>query len=250
MNLKKYFSFVPNTITSLNVVSGSLSIVFAFNGNLVVAGTLIFIAAIFDFFDGMSARLLNAYSAMGKELDSLADVISFGLAPAVIAHLLVRRTFLSQIPLNEATLMQLMVIFSPFVLVVFSALRLAKFNIDTRQTESFIGLATPANAMIWASLPFVLKKFSFSPVAHWVSHPLIIISFSVILSLLLVAELPMFSLKFKSLKWSDNKTRFIFLGGSLVFLIFWQLSGIPLIIIWYIVLSVITNLVCKTAKTK
>jgi len=244
MSKKNIFGFVPNTITSLNVLSGSLSIVFAFNSNLLAAGVFILAAAIFDFFDGMSARLLGAYSDMGKELDSLADMISFGLAPAVIAHLLVRRQFPS-LELGSASFLQLVIILSPFVITIFSALRLAKFNIDTRQTESFIGLATPANAMIWATLPFVLHFYGDSFFSSLINNYWFIIALAVIMSLLLVSELPMFSLKFKSLKIKDNKTRFIFLTGCLILLIIFKISGIPLIIFWYIVLSVVEFFVCR-----
>jgi CDP-diacylglycerol--serine O-phosphatidyltransferase len=245
MTVKKYFSFVPNTITSLNVLSGCLSVIFAFEGSLVAAGIFILIAAVFDFFDGMSARLLGAYSDMGKELDSLADVISFGLAPAAIAHAIIRQAIIPGNSLGDATFVQWVLLFAPFIITVFSALRLAKFNIDTRQTESFIGLATPANAMVWASLPFILNHYSHSPVVELLGHPYFIIALAVLLSLLLVAEIPMFSLKFKSLKVKDNQTRFIFLAGNLILLIVFPMAAIALIIIWYILLSVLSNMVCK-----
>jgi CDP-diacylglycerol--serine O-phosphatidyltransferase len=220
------------------VLSGSLSIVFAFEGNLVFAGALILIASIFDFFDGMSARLLNAYSDMGKELDSLADMISFGLAPAVIAHLLIRNQ-ISYFGLDMPFLFLLLTL-TPFIITIFSALRLAKFNVDTRQTESFIGLATPANAMIWASFPFILEFYQDSFFSELITNIIFIALLSVVMSFLLVAELPMFSLKFKSIKIAENKLRFIFLLGSLLFLIFFKIAGIPLIIMWYILLSAIS----------
>jgi len=245
MEKRNIFGFVPNTITSLNVLSGSLSVVFAFEGNLVMAGLLILVAAVFDFFDGMSARLLNAYSDMGKELDSLADMISFGLAPAVIVHVLVRGQLPQTQLLSEASFFELLLMFFPFVIAVFSALRLAKFNIDTRQTESFIGLATPANAILWASLPFVLYFYPNSVFVGIINNIPVLLALALVMSLLLVVELPMFSLKFKSFKISENKTRFIFLAGCIILLIAFKPAGIPLIIIWYIVLSVINNLVCK-----
>lgn len=240
----KIFSFIPNTITSFNVLSGSLSVVFAFEGNLIISGILIFVAAIFDFFDGMSARLLNAYSDMGKELDSLADMISFGLAPAVIAHVLIRQQ-LPNFTLTEAPFLQLFIVFFPFIITIFSALRLAKFNVDTRQTESFIGLATPANAMVWASFPFILYFYNDSFFAQLITNQIFILVLSLIMSLLLVAELPMFSLKFKNLKLAENQSRFIFLAGCLAFIIFFKLAGIPLIILWYIILSITTNFLKK-----
>jgi len=237
---KKYiFGFVPNTITSFNVLSGSLSVVFAFEGNLVLAGLLILIAAVFDFFDGMSARLLNAYSDMGKELDSLADMISFGLAPAVIVHVLLRQQMPEVTILSDASFSQLLIVFFPFIITVFSALRLAKFNVDTRQTESFIGLATPANAMVWASLPFVLHFHDNSFFAGIITNIPFLLILSSVMSLLLVAELPMFSLKFKNLKFTENRSRFVFLLGCVLLLAIFKLAGIPLIIIWYILVSVV-----------
>jgi CDP-diacylglycerol--serine O-phosphatidyltransferase len=244
MSTKNIFWFVPNSITSLNVLSGSLSVVFAFEGNLVLAGILILLAAVFDFFDGMSARLLKAYSPMGKELDSLADMISFGLAPAVILHVLMRQ-FIGVSALNDATATELVMVFFPFVITIFSGLRLAKFNIDTRQTESFIGLATPANAMVWASLPFILVFHPSSVFSTLITNHFVLLSLSLVMSLMLVAELPMFSLKFKSLKFDTNKSQYIFLAGCGLLLGFFQLAGIPLIILWYIVLSLIVHLFKK-----
>lgn len=245
MTKRSTFWFVPNTITSFNALSGSLSVVFAFEGHLVLAGTLILIAAVFDFLDGLSARLLNAYSPMGKELDSLADMISFGLAPAAIAHAIVRNQYPEVHLLMDANYLELLILLFPFIITVFSALRLAKFNVDTRQTESFIGLATPANAMVWASFPFILSYNTSGFFAQLINNvPFILIS-SLVLSLLLVSEIPMFSLKFKSLKPAENKTRFIFLAGCIGFLVLFKLAGIPLIITWYILLSVGEKLVCK-----
>ncbi len=245
MGTNKFFSFVPNTITSFNVISGSLAIAFAFEGNLVLAGVLIIIAAIFDFFDGMSARLLGAYSDMGKELDSLADMISFGLAPAVIAHVLIRNQIWANQPLLEASPQILLQLFAPFIIVVFSALRLAKFNVDERQSETFIGLATPANALVWASLPFVLATQENNFTTGIIQTPWVIIVLSIIMSFMLVAELPMFSLKFKNIKFAQNKTRFIFLILSIALLVLLKLVAIPLIILLYILISVIEKLVCK-----
>lgn len=248
MKKKNIFGFVPNTITSMNVLSGSLSVVFAFEGNLVLAGLLILVAAVFDFFDGMSARLLNAYSPMGKELDSLADMISFGLAPATIAHVLIRQQFPEVTSLMDASFAQLSLFFFPFIITIFSALRLAKFNVDTRQTESFIGLATPANAMVWASFPFIMHFHPDSFFNGIIINHYFLLGLALLMSLLLVAELPMFSLKFKSLKFAENKSRFVFLVGCLAFLAIFKLAGIPLVILWYIVLSITLNLIRVKSK--
>lgn len=245
MEIKRFFSFVPNTITSMNVLSGCLSIVFAFEGNLVLAGLFIFLAAFFDFFDGLSARLLNAYSDMGKELDSLADMLSFGLAPAVIAHLIIRNTIAPETNLSELSALNLILVLFPFIISVFSGLRLANFNIDTRQTESFIGLAVPANAMVWASFPFILKFQESSFLTHAIHNPYFIAGLALVLSLLLVSELPMFSLKFKNLSFAQNKVRFSFLILSLLLIIFLKWVAIPLIIASYILFSTLQLILAK-----
>jgi CDP-diacylglycerol--serine O-phosphatidyltransferase len=214
---------------------------------LALAGLFIIIASVFDFFDGMSARLLKAYSPMGKELDSLADVISFGIAPAVIAMLLIKPTINPNgVNVTGLSFPIMMVQLFPLILVVFSALRLAKFNIDTRQTESFIGLPTPGNALLWASLPLMLF-FSHGNnfLAGLLSNPWVILPLSAVMSFLLVSEIPMFSLKFKSLKPSQNKTRFIFLAICLLLIIFFQIASIPLIILTYVQVSVIDTIVFK-----
>lgn len=242
MGAKKFFWFVPNTITSFNALSGSLAVVFAIDNNLVLAGILIIIAAILDFFDGLSARLLGAYSDMGKELDSLADMISFGLAPAIIAHVLIKNQLMPDQALLDVSFSILVQVFIPFIIVVFSALRLAKFNIDTRQTESFIGLATPPNAMVWASFPFILATQNNTLVSNLIQTPWFIMVLSVVMSLLLVSELPMFSLKFKNLKLVNNKMRFAFLAICILLLMIFNIVAIPLIIAVYILLSVIQKL--------
>ncbi|MDR1950913.1 MAG: CDP-diacylglycerol--serine O-phosphatidyltransferase, partial [Bacteroidales bacterium] len=139
---------LPNTITLANLFCGCLSIVATFSGQIGMAGFLIFLAAIFDFLDGFFAKLLNAQSELGKQLDSLADIVSFGVAPAMIAFRIMHVHY-DKLPFEFFP-------YIAFVMVLFSALRLAKFTIDTRQTEHFIGMPTPANALFWASLPLVL----------------------------------------------------------------------------------------------
>jgi len=191
------------------------------------------LGAVFDFFDGMSARLLKSYSPMGKELDSLADDISFGAAPAFIVFSLFQEV---QYP---AFLMGLKeyIPYTAFLIAAFSALRLAKFNIDERQTSSFIGLPTPANALFWSSLAVGAHSFLTSSCFNAVYLFIMVI----ISSLLLVAEIPMFALKFKNLTWKENKIRFLFLISALVFLLVLKVSGLAAIIVWYIILSLLTQ---------
>ena len=210
---------IPNFITCLNLFSGCVAAYLAFKGNYQGAFFAILLAAVFDFFDGFAARLLKAYSPMGKELDSLADMVSFGLAPGAIVF-----SLLTEAGINE------WVPFLGFLIPVFSGLRLAKFNIDERQTTSFIGLPVPANAIFWAGI-----VYSFSPLLLNFSWILLILIG--VFSYLLVSELPMFSLKFKNVTWKDNQTQYFFLMGCVVILACFQVSAFAIIIGWYIVMS-------------
>jgi len=212
---------IPNFITSLNLYAGCLAIYYGFRGDYELVLLFVLLAAVFDFADGLAARLLHAYSPMGKELDSLADVVSFGVAPGILVLSMLTQ---SNLPYWVA--------FSGFIIPVFSALRLAKFNIDERQTSSFIGLPTPANALFWVGM-----GYSFSEVL--IANPWYILAFTFIFSGLLVSELPMFSLKFKSLKWKDNQVQYIFLMVSILLIALFQANALALIIGWYILFSIL-----------
>jgi len=225
---------IPNAITCLNLFSGCIACVMAFQGDFFCAALFIYLAAFFDFLDGMAARLLKAYSDIGKELDSLADLVSFGVAPGVILF-----SWLKTIQGEPATIAISGVSVLPyaaFLITVFSALRLAKFNIDTRQTTSFIGLPTPANAIFIASLISLHDDAGLQFLLHNIWFIIVLIC---LLSCLLVCKLPMFSLKFKSLRWKKNQTRYIFLGLSIILLILFRLTAIPLIIILFILMSLV-----------
>ena len=225
----KIIRHIPNTITSLNLLSGCFAVVLSFSGNFKAALFMIIASAIFDFCDGFAARLLKAYSPMGKELDSLADMVSFGLAPATIMFNKMLEYF--KLDFQEgadrlASLFNLELatssdIFSKIIslplpllcalsIAVFSGLRLAKFNIDTRQTENFIGLATPSCALIVGSLIYTCEIYPQID-SFFAERVYILAIVSLLLSLLLVSEIPMFSFKFKSLRWADNRIKFSFL---------------------------------------
>ncbi len=238
---------IPNAITLLNVLAGCFSIVFAFDGSIYTAGILIFAAAVFDFADGLTARLLNAYSELGKQLDSLADAISFGVAPSVIGFLLLKNamninTYYALLPLQQKTLLTI-----PFIMALFSVLRLAKFNIDSRQTDSFIGLPTPANAIMWASFPIAITLNAENLIFKVLLLPQTIIGLSVLMSVLLVSNISLFSLKFKSLSFTQNKIRYIFLALCIISFIVFKFYSIPVILLLYIILSLFsvkkTNLI-------
>ncbi len=232
MTIKKH---IPNSITCGNLFCGCVAIVSAFEGNLVFAAYLVGIAAVLDFLDGFAARILKVHSEIGKQLDSLADMITFGLVPGIILFLMLSKSMGSLA--HE-------LIYIAFLIPIFSALRLAKFNVDTRQTDSFIGVPTPASAILVCSLPLIVQ---FQPqmgnfaVAEFIQTPVFLISLTVILSYLMVAELPLFALKFKNFSWGDNQLRFGFLIISALLLILFKFIAIPFIIFLYVLLSVVAN---------
>ena len=230
---------IPNTITCCNLISGCIATYWAFMGVASLALLFIVIGAVFDFFDGMVARLLHVSSPIGKELDSLADDITFGFAPSAIifSYLCTFHIHLPFIP------------FLAFIMAAFSALRLAKFNLDERQALGFIGLPTPANALFWGSLIVGLQDWSADSslfTLHSSLLPYLILVGTFISCWLLIAEIPMFALKFKTWGWKGNEIKFIFILSCIPLLLFLGISGLAAIIAWYVILSVITTKKIKT----
>ena len=224
---------IPNTVTCCNLFCGCIAAYMAFQADYEKAILFIILGAVFDFFDGMLARLFKVSGPLGKELDSLADDITFGLAPSAIVFSLFKEVHYPEFlqPLAEY------VPYTAFLIAAFSALRLGKFNIDPRQSTSFIGLPTPANALFWGSLVVGAHEFLVSESFNAVYLFLLVC----LMSYLLVAEIPMFSLKFKSLSWSANKVSYLFLLVCIPLLVIFQISGFAAIILWYIFLSVVTQ---------
>jgi CDP-diacylglycerol---serine O-phosphatidyltransferase len=225
---------IPNSITSLNLLCGCIAVVHASKGDLEWAAIFIWTGAFFDFFDGLSARLLKAYSPLGKELDSLADMVTFGLAPSLIVFSMMEKNYGQALYIVNASA-DTYIIYTAFLLAVFSALRLAKFNIDTRQTEQFIGLATPANAIFFSGLPF-LSSIAFFGDSITDSNVFLVLS-CFIFSYLMISELPMFSLKMKNFSLKKTWPLLILLIFSAILLIIIQLAALPFIIMMYILLS-------------
>ena len=218
---------IPNTITCLNLISGCIATFFAFESDYKMALLFIVIGAVFDFFDGMTARLLHVSSPIGKELDSLADDITFGFAPSAMVF-----SFLCSFHIHFP-----LIPFLAFIMAAFSALRLAKFNLDERQAMGFIGLPTPANALFWGALIVGSGDWLSSlPYAVW-----IILAMVLFCSYLLVSEVPMFALKFKTWGWQGNEIKYVFLLTCIPLLILMGISGLAAIIAWYVVLSVVNN---------
>jgi len=221
-----------------------------------MAAYFVGIAAVADFFDGLVARALRVSSPIGKDLDSLADMVSFGVVPgAILFKLLAGPIGVNpfDIPPSASTDFivvevgssssgfllhpELLIPYLGFIVSIFSALRLAKFNNDTRQTTSFIGLPTPACTLVVASLPLILANDTFG-LRNFILNPLVLIGLTVLLSGLLVAELPLFALKFKNLQWRGNRRRFIFVGLSLGLVLWLKAAGVPVAVLLYVLLSI------------
>jgi CDP-diacylglycerol---serine O-phosphatidyltransferase len=232
-----FVKHIPNSITALNLFSGCLGIMFVFEQNIQMGSYCIYAAVLFDFLDGFAARLLNVKSELGKQLDSLADMVSFGVLPGFIVYKLFGGFSTDFAGFNLAL--------SSFLIPVFSAFRLAKFNLDIRQNDSFIGLPTPANALFLSALPFIaIADIQF--ISNWVLNPYFLAIISTILSFLLVAELPLLALKFNSFGWKGNELRWILIIVSAVLIIAFQIIALPIVITFYIILSIIQNLLKTT----
>ena len=225
---------IPNTITCCNLISGCIATLSAFMGEIHMALLWIIIGAIFDFFDGMSARLLHVSSPVGKELDSLADDITFGMAPAAIVFY---EMGIMEYPAFLAPVQPYMP-FVAFLIAAFSALRLAKFNLDERQAMGFIGLPTPANALFWGAL--LVGAGDIIENTTWM-FPVVIVM--ILLSCwLLVSEIPMFALKFKHWGWKGNEVKYLFLITCVPLLIVFGVTAFAIIIAWYVLLSALVNI--------
>lgn len=289
-------ALIPNLLTAGNLIGGILAIVFSLTGRLEWAPYCIFISAFLDFFDGFAARLLKVQSELGKQLDSLADMVTFGVAPGIIVFMLLKTVAMLNIlellkssenskifmnschfpkdsyaenssnlqelvlgthssnikGISEMNTVILQFDFLPYIALlipVFSMFRLAKFNLDTRQTNSFIGVPTPANTIFFAAIPLCISNLHVGfidslniPMRMLFLSPWFYIISVPIMSYLLIAELPLFALKFKSFGWKGNEIRYSFLTAAAVLLATLQWLAIPLIIILYILLSLIQNL--------
>lgn len=223
---------LPNALTCGNLLCGCIGVVEAFHSNLLLSCVLIGVALVFDFFDGFLARLLKVTSPIGKDLDSLADMVTFGLLPSVIVYQLLMQSIPDLFGIWKA--------YPAFIIAIFSAIRLAKFNNDPRQSESFIGVPTPANAMFIASLPLIVHTQS----EYWkdiIINTNNLLIMSVIMSLLLVAEIPLLALKFKSFGWKGNEIRYSFIILTILLLLTLKILAVPAILVLYLTVSLVSN---------
>ena len=221
MSIRKH---IPNTITCCNLLSGCVSILFTCNNHILWASAMIFVAAVFDFLDGFAARTLDAKSPIGGELDSLSDVVSFGVAPSFIVAWFLSKSGIGWW-VHDVNLFPML----GFILAAFAAVRLAKFNIDTRQSHNFIGLPVPAVGLFIASLPFFTMEI----------NPYLLLAMVAIFSWLMISEVPFFSFKIKNLKFKDNVLRYFVVIFAVIALIIMKLAALPFVFLFYILLSVI-----------
>lgn len=244
MSIKKH---IPNTITLLNLLAGLLALIHAFNGNYNEAFSLVCLGIFFDYWDGFFARIWKVQSPIGLQLDSLADMVTSGVVPGLVMYKMLAdiQENQSQYNLTEDTYYMGVVPYLGFLITLASCYRLAKFNIDTRQTDSFIGLPTPANALLIMSIPMIQFHSEFEWLVDFLSNPYVLVGVTVLSSYLLNAEIPLFSLKVKSFSWEKYKMQVVFLILSLILIVLLEFIAIPIIILLYVILSVLNNTIFK-----
>ncbi len=241
MGIKKH---IPNFITSLNLLSGSIAIIFAVQGNLILAAIFVAIGIFFDFFDGLAARILDVKSEIGLQLDSLADVVTSGVVPGLVMFQLLNKALPSENSMFtnwDSSLFEIQLkplALTGFLIILASAYRLAKFNVDERQTESFIGLPTPANALLILSLPLILTFQPGPVISGLLLNEWFLIGLTLLSCYLLNAELPLFALKFSDWGWKENKLRYAFMFICIILIALLKFIAIPVVILLYVLLSI------------
>ena len=243
--MSSFRRLIPNLLTAGNLIGGILAIIFTLKGQISIAPYFILISAFLDFFDGFAARLLKVQGDLGKQLDSLADMVTFGVAPGLIMFEIMALS-LKMRGLDNVMWLK----YAALIIPIFAMFRLAKFNIDDRQSEGFIGLPTPAMSLFFISFPLLLGQTTAIPnfgpgILYAIGHPFVLFVLILTFSILMVIDLPLFGLKFKHFKWKGNEIRYVFLGFSLILIAVLYLWAIPLIIVLYILLSLGHNLSSK-----
>ena len=244
MSIKKH---IPNTITLLNLLAGLLALIHAFNGNYNEAFSLVCLGIFFDFWDGFFARIWKVQSPIGLQLDSLADMVTSGVVPGLVMYKMLGdiQENQAQYNLTEDTYFMGVVPYLGFLITLASCYRLAKFNVDTRQTDSFIGLPTPANALLIMSIPMIQFHSEFEGLVDALSNTYVLVGITFVSSYLLNAEIPLFSLKVKSFSWEKYKMQVVFLILSVILIALLEFIAIPIIILLYVILSVVNNTMLK-----
>ncbi len=237
---------IPNIITLLNLLAGIIATMLAVEGNLLLAGVFVLIGIFFDFFDGFLARILNVQGELGKQLDTLADMVTSGVVPGIVMYQLLKQssTLWNEEGISSTSLFIDGISYLPLIgllITLAAAYRLANFNLDEHQSSSFIGLPTPANALFVLSLPMILKYSDVAFINDLIRNQWFLIVVTLLGSYLMNAEMPLFSLKFKEYSFKNNAIKYIFTLLSIVLLIWLQFVAIPIIIILYVLFSVVEN---------
>ncbi|WP_277632932.1 CDP-alcohol phosphatidyltransferase family protein [Avrilella dinanensis] len=246
MQLKQH---IPNAITLLNLMSGVIALVYVFNDNLPMAFFWVCMGIFFDFWDGFAARVLKVSSEIGLQLDSLADMVTSGVVPGLVMYKMIAEIQINneQYMVTDDTFYMKLVPYLGFIITLGSAMRLAKFNVDNRQTDSFIGLPTPANALFILSIPMITFNTASETLLYWLSNPYVLVGISLFSAFIMNANIRLFSLKTKNKTLKDNKVGLLFLGISALLLLLIQFEAVPVIIIMYILISLLVN---KQSKEK
>jgi len=231
---------IPNVLTLGNLFCGTLATIFAVNGDFINTALFVVLGIFFDFFDGFVARLLKVQGELGKQLDSLADMVTSGVAPGIVMVQLLAYTYgikdISSLKINN------IIPYLGLLLTLFACYRLAKFNIDTRQSDSFIGLPTPAMSLFVVSLPLIIQFTDNAFFVNLIENRFFLMVITFLLSYVMVAELPLFSLKFKSFGFKGNEIKYLFLVVSLLLLLVLKFIALPIIILLYVLFSLVNNL--------
>ncbi|GGG99427.1 phosphatidylserine synthase [Polaribacter pacificus] len=249
MQIKKH---IPNALTLGNLLAGSMAVISAINGDYETTGLLVMLGIFFDFLDGFVARILGVSGELGKQLDSLADMVTSGVVPGVVMFSLLQENALNTFngafePVKAAAFSTGYLPHIGLLLTLAACYRLAKFNIDTRQSDSFIGMPTPAMSLFVISLPLIVDHSTNEFFINLIEHNYFLIGVTLVLSFLMNAEIPLFSLKFKDYQLKKNLLKYFFLVASLLLIVFLEFVAIPLIILLYVLLSLGSNLAKKSA---
>ena len=240
---------LPNLITLLNLLCGSIAVLFAVNGELVITAAFVFLGIFFDFFDGLVARKLNVQSELGLQLDSLADMVTSGLVPGIVMFQLfnladstwIEFSYNATVGLSSSLAQNSFLPFFGLLITLASAYRLAKFNISTNQSDSFIGLPTPANTLLILSFPLILEFQNNDVINAIILNKWFLISITLLSACLMNANIKLLALKFKNFSFKDNSARFILIILAIILLVIFQFAAIPLIILTYIIISILNK---------
>ena len=250
----KVKNYIPNLFTLGNLLCGTLAAIFAVKGDFTSTALLVALGVGFDFIDGFAARLLNVQGELGKQLDSLADMVTSGVAPGIVMMQLIINAIdtdaIGYFGMDKEGITGSFIPYIGLLLTLFAGYRLAKFNIDERQSDSFIGLPTPAMSLFVVSLPLIANYDTQSFFVELILNRFFLITTTLFLGILMISELPLFSLKFKSYALKDNAVTYLFLMMSLILILVIKFAAIPLIILFYIFLSIVLNLINKKYTTK